>query len=325
MHKPLIVGLWAALLLPSQAWAEDSSDASRYAPVPRTALGPAIPDKGYLVEEIRDGVYWVTEGVYQAVFATTGDGVIVVDAPPTIGKNLLKAIAEVTDEPVRYFIYSHQHKDHVGAADMFPSDTIYISHEEVAKRLAHAQDSHRPVPTVTFSEDYVLEVGNQTVELSNKGVNHEPGSIFIYWPRQKVLMLVDVVFPGWVPFRDFALAKNIEGYFAAHDQILAYDFEDFVGGHLTRLGDRQDVLTAKAYIADIQTNAAQALETVDFGAIAAVTGGENKWLLFKFYLDAVAKACADATLPNWIDRLGGADVFTFDHCWMMQEHIRIDY
>ena len=325
MYKKLILGLYLAVLLPASAGAQTKIDPSRYAPVPSATHGPAIPDKGYLVEEIRGGVYWVTEGIYQAVFATTGEGVIVVDAPPNIGDKLLTAIAEVTDEPVKYFIYSHQHKDHVGRADMFPPDTVYIGHDEVAKRLTQVQDPHRPVPTITFADDYVLSVGTQTIALSNKGVNHEAGSIFVYWQRQKILMLVDVVFPGWVPFRDFALAKNIPGYFAAHDQILAYDFTDFVGGHLTRLGNRQDVEIAKSYIDDIQTNAGQALQDTDFMAIAAVVGFENKWLLFKAYLDAVAQACADATEPKWIDRLGGADVFTFDHCWMMQEHIRIDY
>src|SRR5690349_20651698 len=39
-----------------------------------------------------------------------------------------------------------------------------------------------------------------------KGVNHERGNILIYAPTQKVLMLVDVVFPDWVPFRDLAIA-----------------------------------------------------------------------------------------------------------------------
>ena len=68
------------------------------APVPEAAHGPAIdPDKGYLVEEISDGLYWITEGSYQMMFLTTGEGVIVVDAPPSIGENILKAVAEVTD------------------------------------------------------------------------------------------------------------------------------------------------------------------------------------------------------------------------------------
>ena len=69
----------------------------------------------------------------------------------------------------------------------------------------------------------------------------------------------------------------------------------------------------------------KAFQTVDFNEIAGEVGYENKWLLFKVYLDSLAEACAADTIPIWIDRLGGADVFTFDHCWMMQEHIRIDY
>ena len=326
-HLPsiaLIVALMGLSLLvpPSTGLA---ADAAEYAPVPETAKGPAIPEKGCLVEEIRDGAYWVTEGVYQALFVTTGAGVIVVDAPPNIGEKLLAAIAEVTVEPITHFIYSHQHKDHVGAAGMMPAGTTFIGHEAVAARLARAQDPNRPVPTVTFADSYVVSVGNQRVELANKGVNHEAGSTFIYLRDQKVLMLVDVVFPGWVPFRDFALAKNIPGYFAAHDQLLEYDFDTFIGGHLTRLGDRRDVVIARDYINDIRKNTEMAFQTVDFGAIAQDVGYENKWLLFKRYLDAVAQACADETMPKWIDKLGGVDIFTFDHCWMMQEDMRIDY
>src|ERR1700712_1839218 len=56
--------------------------------------------KGYHVEEIKDGVYWVTSGWYDCMFIRTGSGVIVMDAPPALGENLLSAIEETTDEPV---------------------------------------------------------------------------------------------------------------------------------------------------------------------------------------------------------------------------------
>ena len=47
------------------------------APVPDTAKGPQIDfSKGYLVEEIRDGLYLVTDGAYNTMFLTTGQGVI---------------------------------------------------------------------------------------------------------------------------------------------------------------------------------------------------------------------------------------------------------
>ncbi|MFQ5969183.1 MAG: MBL fold metallo-hydrolase [Nitrososphaerales archaeon] len=308
------------------------------APIPDAAKGPAIdPEKGYLVEEIKDGLYWVTEGAYQVMFLTTGEGVIVVDAPPTIGENVLKAIGEVTDEPITHVIYSHFHADHIAAASILPNDAVIIAHEDTAEHLAHASSPSRsytfgsfvggsPVlpPTVTFSDSYMLTLGSQTLELAYKGPVHVPGSIFIYAPQQKVLMLVDVVFPGWSPFKDLAMTEHVPAFIAAHDLILEYEFDTFIGGHLTRLGTPEDVKIQREYIQDIQANAATAFQTVDFFAIAEQTGFENSWLLFDTYLEAVIQSCTDATVPHWIDRLGGVDVFTDDHCFKIAESLRID-
>jgi hypothetical protein len=61
--------------------------------------------------------------------------------------------------------------------------------------------------------------------LDYKGVNHERGNIFIYAPTQRVLMLVDAVFPGWVPFRDLAIAEDVPGFIKAHEQALSYPFD----------------------------------------------------------------------------------------------------
>ena len=80
--------------------------------LPEAAKGPAIPSKGYLVEEIRDGLFWITDGAYNTMFLVTDEGVVAVDAPPTIGTNYLKAISEVTDKPITHVIYSHDHIDH---------------------------------------------------------------------------------------------------------------------------------------------------------------------------------------------------------------------
>jgi glyoxylase-like metal-dependent hydrolase (beta-lactamase superfamily II) len=298
--------------------------ASAVAPVPEAARGPAIPETGYLVEEIQDGLYWVTDGAYQAMFLTTGEGVILVDAPPSLGPKLAQAIADVTDEPVKYVVYSHHHADHVGAAGQFAETATYIGHEATAALLSRDNDPNRPVPTVTFADSYELTLGDQTLQLDYHGSNHEPGNIFIYAPKQKVLMVVDIVFPGWVPFVDLALAEDIPGFIAAHDQIPAYDFDTFIGGHLTRLGTREDVETAKEFVLDVKANAAEALQTVDFMAIAQHVGFENQWALFDAYLGAVAHTCAEATIPKWQDRLGGADVFTEGHCWAMMESLRVD-
>src|ERR1700733_5677951 len=66
-----------------------------YAPVPPSALGPAVNAQGYYVGRVRKNLYWVTDGTYQAAFLTTKDGVVLFDAPPTIGHNLQRAIDQI--------------------------------------------------------------------------------------------------------------------------------------------------------------------------------------------------------------------------------------
>ena len=304
------------------------------APVPAAAMGPVIPqDKGYLVEDLGDGLYWVTEGAYQVMFLTTGEGVIAVDAPPSIGDKYLKAIAEVTDEPVTHVIYSHSHADHIAAAGMFPADAVYIAHEDTASQLARERPipfgtfvggGPVPAPTVTFSDTYTITVGNQTLELEYRGPAHEQGNIYIYAPKQKVLLLIDVIFPGWTPFLELAVAEDVPAFIQAHDDVLSYDFDTLVSGHLGRTATREDVETQKEYVLDMQSNAAKALQTVDFMTIAQQTGFENPWLMFGTYLGAVEEECADLTLEKWGELLGGADLFTASHCARLLESLRID-
>ena len=295
------------------------------AALPETAKGPQIDfTKGYLVEEIKDGLYWVTDGAYNTIFLTTGEGVIVVDAPPSIGENYLNAIAEVTEEPITHVIYSHTHIDHIGAASIFPDDAIIISHKDVALELEQRNDPNRPIPEVTFDDEYLLEVGNQSLELKYDGPMHVPGNIFIYAPQQKVLMVVDVIFPGWTPFKDLAMAQDVPAFLDAHDKILEYDFDTYVGGHLTRLGTTEDVKIQQEYFQDIEENAAIANQEVSFMEIGQEVGFENPWLVFQIYADTISQQCTDATVPDWIDRLGGVDLFTYDHCWKISESQRID-
>src|ERR1700732_2731697 len=78
----------AALLggpLASTASPASSSNSPDFAPAPAEALGPALNADGYFVGQIDGNLYWVTDSVYQAMFLRTREGVVLVDAPPTLG------------------------------------------------------------------------------------------------------------------------------------------------------------------------------------------------------------------------------------------------
>lgn len=256
------------------------------------------------------------------------------------GHKLLYAIGNVTHLPITHLIYSHSHADHIGGAiillaDHDDDDVTTIAHSETSILLAAVHDPNRPLPKVTFTDDYSLKLGNQTLELTYKGPNHLEGNTFIYAPASKVLMLVDVVFPGWIPFSGLGVVKNVPGFIRAHDQILEYDFLHFVGGHLDRSGTRDDVLIQREYVQDLFDNCAETVRLTGtddpalgganiLGPVLAQNPG-NPWAAFRVDLEVTAGDCANKTNEKWVGRLAGSDVFQFSNAETMVESLRIDY
>lgn len=315
---------------------------TQYAPLPASAVGPAVSNiTGYRIEPFGQGAYMVTDGNYQALFFVSDTSVVVVDAPPTIGTLLLQAIETVTTLPLSHLIYSHAHADHIGGAYLVTEagNVTVIAHELTAGELAKiGGDSKRPVPDVTFRESFHLQVSNQSLELAYRGPNHEPGNTFIYAPKQKILMLVDIVFPGWVPFDRLGEAEDVPDFIKAHAQILEYDFDWYIGGHLDRPGNRNDVLIQQEYVNDLFTNCKQAIElsaqlpnasnpisaqAILSGTVEANPG--NSWAYFETYFDAVTAFCVNLTNNKWLGRLGGADVYGTSNANAMINSVRIDY
>src|SRR5438105_8081822 len=145
-----------------------------YAPVPRSALGPALNDLGYFVGRVERNLYWVTDGTYQAAFLTTREGVVLFDAPASIGRNLQRAVDEIAaangvSNKVTHLVYSHHPADHAGASSLFSGDVARIGHEETRKLLLRDDDPARPAPEETFQDRRTLEIGGERIELAWHG------------------------------------------------------------------------------------------------------------------------------------------------------------
>ena len=194
---------------------------------------------------------------------------------------------------VTHLVYSHHHADHAGAADLFGNDLVRIGHQETRRLLLRDNDPTRPAPEVTFQDTYTLRVGGERVELAFHGPNHSPDNIFIHFPDHDALMLIDIVNSGWVPIYNCNLSEDIPGYIDAPATALTYPWKTYIGGHLGRLGTRDDIELHQAYIADIVESAHSALSTVDPTPYWA-NYGPNVWAAVKGYLDAVTDA---ATAP----------------------------
>jgi len=93
---------------------------------------------------------------------------------------------------VTHMVYSHHHADHQGASSLFGGDIVRIGHEETRRLLLRDDDPARPVPDVTFSDSYTLEVGGERVELAWHGPNHSPDNIYIHFPDHDTLVFIGV-------------------------------------------------------------------------------------------------------------------------------------
>ena len=294
---------------------------------------PAVDQtKGYRTESFGGGVYMVTDGIYQAMLVSTSAGLILVDAPPSIGANLLKAANDIAPgAKIQTLIYSHAHIDHIGYAGEIvksnPSLTI-VAHDETSKLLVRAQDPARPVPTVTFStqdQDFPVVLGDQTLQLQYPGPNHEPGNIGIYHAGQKVLMLVDVVFPGWMMWRHFADAQDVPGYFnLVQTMTTRWDFDHLIAGHVGRSGTKADVALQLAFMTDLQQAAGQGLATIKPGVTVNPVNLGNPWAVYRDYLDQVTNYCVNQVSPKWQSQLAAYDVWIYDQCSSMEQSLRID-
>src|SRR6266540_1219100 len=279
-----------------------------YAPIPPSALGPAVNEQGYFVGRVEKNLYWVTDGTYQAAFLTTREGVVLFDAPPTIGHNLQRAIDQIAaangvSNQVTYLVYSHHHADHIGASSLFGRDVVRVGAAENKRLLARDNDPTRPVPDVTFDERYTLHVGGERIRLAWQGTNHTPDNIYIHLPNHDTLMLVDLVLPGWVPFSNLNLNEDVPASIAAPATALSYPWKHYIGGHMGRLGTRDDVVAHQQYVTDIADNVRTALATVD-PTPYFTRYGNNAWAGAKTYLDAVADYAAAPVIAKRSDPAG---------------------
>jgi glyoxylase-like metal-dependent hydrolase (beta-lactamase superfamily II) len=270
------------------------------------------------------------------MFIATGNGVVAVDAPPLLGKNILRAIGEVTDEPVTHVIYSHWHSDHIGAAGVFGQDVTVIAHDYTREMLERWPDlggkTPVPLPTETITASDTVEINGVTLNLDYKGVNHAPGNIFIYAPKQKVLAAIDIISPGWSAFKHCDASENIRGWAEAHDWILDYDFDAVVSGHVNRWGTREDAIASRDYTNDIIDYAKEAFAQVDDLELLDRLGVGNGWVLWENYFNDMTNYVTSKTLSKktdngqtWAARLAGADVMTKYHAYSILEALRLEW
>ena len=189
------------------------------------------PKLGVGIKKYNGGIYMLSDNAWESEFLVTDEGVIVFDAPSSYARAIPKAIASVTDKPVKMLIYSHCHKDHIGGSFVFkdvPGLQI-VALDTVAAFLIDRHGPNRVVPNVTFTNEKWITLGGKHVQLTRHNYHSNEGDLFIYVPEAKFMMAIDCVTLGYAPFSGFDITQNFSEYMKVFDQLLPYDFDTFCG------------------------------------------------------------------------------------------------
>ena len=158
---------------------------------------------GHSVKNIGKGLYVFRWWVYRNLFIVTDDGVIVTDPMNPKAANLLRnEIRKITDKPVKYVVYSHNHHDHISGGNIFKEEGAkFVGHKNLLKELADHPNPITPLPDITFEDTYTLKLGGRTLVLNYLGPNHGNSLAVMRLPKEKVLFVVDIVTPRRIAFR----------------------------------------------------------------------------------------------------------------------------
>ena len=331
--QELIIILIIAVTCCLPTLGQSSSEEKAYVPVlpsVKAKFWKIDPALGYAVKNVGGGVYVISDNMWQSAFLVTDDGVIVFDAPATFGRHIPSAVAQVTDKPIKILVYSHIHKDHIGGSAAFKNikGLQIVALQSVADFLKEMNDPNRLLPNVTFQSSKTITLGGKTVELTRHFYHSQEGDLFIYVPQAKFMMAVDCVTPGYAPFHGFDITTNFHEYLKVFDELSAYDFDTFVGGHLTDIGSRKDVEETKEFTYDVYNTVKRIHDNLNQAAVAAeaakTVGADNEFALFKAVLDRVTEDSVRELQPRWIDRLAGVDVWLPSHVWTAMIYVRWD-
>lgn len=204
-----------------------------------------------------DNVYIFRYENTQAMFVVTSAGVIATDpigyGRPQAVTTYVNEIRKVTNQPIRYVIYSHHHFDHIAGGKPFKdAGARFIAQRRAKERLDVLKDPHTVLPDETFENNRTIRLGDTTLELMYLGLNHSDSTLVMWLPKERIVFAVDIIPVGSLPGRGMIDSYPLE-WEETLKKLMARDWERLIPGHPGtggRLGTKQDVQSLLSFLQD---------------------------------------------------------------------------
>ncbi|SFJ03350.1 Glyoxylase, beta-lactamase superfamily II [Phyllobacterium sp. CL33Tsu] len=246
--------------------------------------------------KLRHGIT-ILEGSGGNVAALGGkDGLVMVDAGISVSrKQMTKALAEISPEPVTHLVNTHWHFDHADGNPWIGSGGAkIIAHENTRKHLSQVQRVEdwdynflplepRGVPKHVFAKELSLKLNGESVSLKYYGPAHTDGDISVMFGEADVLHVGDTYWNGIYPFIDHSTGGSIDGMIAASEANLAASTNKtiIIPGHGNPVSNRTELQDFRDMLVAIRENVAalkRAGRSKDEAVAAEPTAAfDDKW------------------------------------------------
>jgi len=193
------------------------------------------------VTDLGDGLYLLTGRGGNMGLSVGEDATFLIDdqfAPLT--PKIRAAIAELTDQPVKFVFNTHWHFDHVGGNENFgETGSVIVAHDNVRERMSKDQfleafnrevpaSPPEALPVVTFNDRVTFHLNGETIRAFHTPHAHTDGDSIIHFDGANVFHMGDTFFHKTYPFIDGSSGGSVDGVIEAVNSVLAMTDVDSV-------------------------------------------------------------------------------------------------
>jgi glyoxylase-like metal-dependent hydrolase (beta-lactamase superfamily II) len=217
------------------------------------------PNDPFRLQKLTDSLYVLYGRGGNIGFLIGPESVLVVDSQyRNLAPGIIEKIKSVTDKPIRYLINTHHHPDHVGGNESFLPFALILAHDNVRKRMlespavimkeypaelekAEKEGNQKAIdfykeqiewakkirveeiaaPFLTFDSEFRIYLGQEKVEVWHAPPAHTDGDAVVYFEKEKVIHMGDLLFNKVIPFIDIEGGGSVRGYIATYDKLLS--------------------------------------------------------------------------------------------------------
>jgi quinoprotein relay system zinc metallohydrolase 2 len=195
------------------------------------------------------------------------DAVAVIDSGGSVmeAEALVKAVADITDKPIRYLVNTHMHPDHIFGNVVFKRrGATIVGHRNLPRALEArgsfylqsyqrqlGEDLMRGVeiiaPSRVVDDADNIDLGGRVLQLKAWKAAHTDNDLTVLDPATRTLFAGDLVFMRHLPTLDGSLL----GWMRQMDELAAIDASKVVPGHGPASADWPQALDAERRYFDV--------------------------------------------------------------------------